>query len=228
MRIYFIRHGHPNYKLDCLTEIGHLQAAACAKHLKNKGIQKIFSSPQGRAKETAAYTAKELGLPVETLEFARELRWHSKTEEPIYMDGHPWRIADDMVLKGENLLDENWPESNRFSSSVISEHVKRVTDGLDAWLKTFGYEREGNFYRVVGDNTAQTVAMFGHAGASSAALSHLLNAALPWILQLRLEFTSITRIDLETEKGSLTFPKLMLLNDADHLEEIDSELFFGN
>ena len=28
MRIIFVRHGHPNYRKDCLTELGHLQAKA--------------------------------------------------------------------------------------------------------------------------------------------------------------------------------------------------------
>ncbi len=28
MRIIFVRHGHPDYTNDCLTELGHLQAGA--------------------------------------------------------------------------------------------------------------------------------------------------------------------------------------------------------
>lgn len=51
----------------------------------------------------------------------------------------------------------------------------------------------------------------------------------PWVFQsVRLDFTSITIIDLENEKGTLTFPRLTLLNDARHIEGIDSELFFGD
>ena len=34
VRIIFIRHAHPNYTKDCLTEIGRKQAAAAAKRLK--------------------------------------------------------------------------------------------------------------------------------------------------------------------------------------------------
>ena len=30
MKIIFVRHGHPNYQLDCLTELGHPQAEAAA------------------------------------------------------------------------------------------------------------------------------------------------------------------------------------------------------
>ena len=28
MRIIFVRHGHPNYRKDCLTELGHAHAEA--------------------------------------------------------------------------------------------------------------------------------------------------------------------------------------------------------
>lgn len=229
MKIYFIRHGHPNYKDDCLTELGRLQAEACAKRLKNEGIQKIFSSSKGRAVETAAYTAKELGLEVEKLDFFQEIAWCSKTSEPIFANGHPWTISDDIVLKGENLFDKNWADSDRFSASVLEKYVKRVTGGLDEWLKTMGYEREGEFYRVIGEDTEQTIAVFGHAGASTATLSHMLGLPLPWAFHsIGLDFTSITVIELKNEKGTLVFPKVNLLNDAKHLEGIKTENFFGN
>jgi len=35
MRIIFVRHGHPNYEKDCLTELGHRQAEAAAQRLKD-------------------------------------------------------------------------------------------------------------------------------------------------------------------------------------------------
>ena len=229
MRIYFVRHGHPNYRDDCLTDLGNLQAKACSDRLENEGIQKIFASSHGRAMETAGYTAKKLGLDVEPIDFIREVHWCSKTEAPIFKDGNPWFVADDMVLNGEDIFDKNWAENPRFSCSVIGEHAKRVADGIDSWLRDFGYEREGNYYRVVGDNTKQTVAIFSHGGASSAALSHLLNVPFSWFVEVtRLNFTSITVVDFGDEVGTLTFPRLALLNDARHIEGIDSDLFFGN
>lgn len=228
MKIYFVRHGHPNYANDCLTELGHLQAEAAAKRLKDSGIQKVFASTYGRAIETAQYTAKELGLEVETLDFMYELHWRSKTEEPIFAGGQPWHVVDDMMAKGENIFDMNWAQSDRFSKSVVTEDAQRVSDGLDGWLKTLGYEREGNFYRVVADDTDQTVAVFSHAGSSSAALSHLFGLAFPWVFSaIRLDFTSVTVVEFANEKGSLVFPTLKLLNDAKHLTGLETENVFG-
>ena len=54
MRIVFVRHGEPDYARDCLTENGREQAMAAAKRLRGEGIEAIYSSPLGRAAETAA------------------------------------------------------------------------------------------------------------------------------------------------------------------------------
>jgi probable phosphoglycerate mutase len=55
MLIYFVRHGHPDYENDSLTEMGTFQAEAAAKRLANSGIQEVYSSPQGRAYQTAEH-----------------------------------------------------------------------------------------------------------------------------------------------------------------------------
>ena len=68
MRIIFVRHGEPDYANDCLTEQGRLQAREAAKRLLGEGIEEIYSSPLGRAAETAAATAEVLKLPVKTLD----------------------------------------------------------------------------------------------------------------------------------------------------------------
>ena len=39
MRILIVRHGDPNYELDCLTEKGKREAALMAEKLKNEKIQ---------------------------------------------------------------------------------------------------------------------------------------------------------------------------------------------
>ena len=77
MRIVFVRHGEPDYANDCLTPLGREQAKAAAIRLKEEGIEEIWSSPLGRAQETAQATSELLGLPVRTLDFMREVRWGS-------------------------------------------------------------------------------------------------------------------------------------------------------
>ena len=69
MRIIFVRHGHPDYDKDCLTELGHKQAIAAAQRLKNEKIDRVFSSSCGRAAETAEHIAKFHNKEVELCYF---------------------------------------------------------------------------------------------------------------------------------------------------------------
>ena len=94
MLIYFVRHGHPDYAKDCLTELGARQAAAAAERLKGCGISRIYSSTMGRAAQTAGYTAALLGLEVDQLDFMREIGWRPDDGTLIPADGHPWLLSD--------------------------------------------------------------------------------------------------------------------------------------
>ena len=55
MRIIFVRHGHPDYVHDCLTDLGHLQATAAAERLRDEGI---FV-----ARRTVAKYRDKMGVP---------------------------------------------------------------------------------------------------------------------------------------------------------------------
>ena len=103
MRIYFVRHGHPNYTLDCLTEIGHKQAEAAAQHLRYSGIEAIYSSSCGRALQTAEHTAKLLDLPIQPCSFMREIGWKSIDGSPIVENGHPWNVSTYRVSQNQTL-----------------------------------------------------------------------------------------------------------------------------
>jgi broad specificity phosphatase PhoE len=72
MRFIFVRHGEPDYANDCLTENGKKQAINVAMRLKDEDISAIFSSPMGRARETASYTAKSHNLEIQNLDFTAQ------------------------------------------------------------------------------------------------------------------------------------------------------------
>ena len=81
MRIIFVRHGEPDYARDCLTPTGKRQAAAAARRLEREGIQEIYASPMGRARETAQFTADLLGDFMGRWRHARE--WTSMDAERL-------------------------------------------------------------------------------------------------------------------------------------------------
>ncbi len=219
MRIIFVRHGEPDYRNDCLTEQGKIQALAAAERLREEGIEEIYSSPLGRAAETAAVTAEVLGLPVKTLEYMRELHWGSIDGTPVPADGHPWDLADLLAKEGVDLTDPGWRNHPYFVNNLVTAEADHVARKTDEWLRKLGYERNGAYYRCVRpDNTQKTVALFSHGGSSAAAMGHILNLPFPYACGLfHLEFTGITVIRLDREPGAQTLPCLELANDGRHI-----------
>lgn len=216
MRIILVRHGHPDYVNDCLTELGHEQAARAAERLKNEGITEIYTSPYGRAAETAQHTADLLGLPVTQLPFMHEIKWGSDGD--IYAEGHPWDTSLYAVSLGHSLMDESWTEQPPFSGNRVWEEIARISASSDIWMRSLGYTREGTNYRVTGTDTDRTIALFSHGGSSSALLSHILN--LPFFYLCRAvcpDFTAVTVLCLDDIRGALTAPQIEIMNDARHI-----------
>ncbi|MBQ8780321.1 MAG: histidine phosphatase family protein [Oscillospiraceae bacterium] len=219
MKIVFVRHGHPDYVNDCLTPLGHEQAEKAALRLKNEGIEQIFSSSCGRAYETALHTAEMLSKDVTKLDFIREIKWGSSDGGEVYKDGHPWDTSLYAVSQGYSLMDESWTKEAPFCNNIVFSEIERVARQTDEWLETLGYSREGANYRVKGDNTDRTIALFSHGGSSSALFAHMLN--LPFFYLCRAlcpDFTAITVLSLSDEKGALTAPTIELANDSRHIK----------
>ena len=220
MRIIFVRHGEPDYAHDCLTEQGRKQALAAAERLREEGIEEIFSSPLGRAAETAAAASEAFGLPVKTLDFMRELHWGSIDGTPVPADGHPWDLADMLAAEGWDLTNPAWREHPYFSNNQVTAEADHVARKIDEWLLSLGYERRGAYYRCARPDDAQkTVALFCHGGSSAAAIGHILNLPFPYACGLfHLEFTGITIIRLDRNPGSRRLPCLELANDGRHIQ----------
>ncbi|MBQ3859140.1 MAG: histidine phosphatase family protein, partial [Clostridia bacterium] len=127
MRILFVRHGEPDYAHDCLTPLGRVQAKAAALRLKDEGIEAIYTSPMGRAVETARETADLLGLEPVTLDFMHELHWSSADGEPIFLGGHPWNIADALANEGWDLTRTDWASHPYYSRSRVVAEVEKVS-----------------------------------------------------------------------------------------------------
>ena len=227
MRLLLIRHGHPNYDLDCLTPLGHQQAEAMARRLEREKIDLMYASTCGRAVETAEHAASRFGLPVHLLPFMREVNWgyHGQSNEP---EAHPWNLVDQMILDGKTLTNSDWRDVPPFQGNSVCDNADLIAEGVDGWLETLGYTREGDYYRA-GDSTAKTVALFSHGGSSNAALAHILNLPLPYVLQVFCaDFTSITVLKFPDTPGKLVMPVLELVNDCAHIRELKAEQFFGN
>ena len=214
MRIIFVRHGEPDYANDCLTQTGRQQAAAVARRLAGEGISEIYTSPCGRAAETASYTAARLRLPVTTLNFMREITWGG---EGVPCDGHPWTLGDRMLAEGFDFMAGDWRAHPYFAGNAATVHCENVAVQLDAFLRKQGYRHEGLRFCCEG-GTDKTIALFSHGGSGACALAHLLNLPFPYVASvLPYDFTSIIILDFPVCEGAYVFPRVELFNDCAHI-----------
>ena len=209
-----MRHGEPNYTLDCLTETGHVQAAAAAERLAGEGICEIYASSCGRARETAAYTARKLNLPVTTLDYMREISWGGPG---IPHDGHPWTLGDRLLEQGFDFNAGDWRQHPWFRGNAATACYEEIAARFDALMAEHGYRHEGRRFLCRG-GTDKTIALFSHGGSGACVLAHLLALPFPYVASvLPYDLTSIIILDFPAREGEYVFPRVELFNDCAHI-----------
>ena len=117
----------PDEAGDRLTDRGRAQAAQAARNLGELGIERIWSSPLRRARETAEPIAAELGLEIEIHEDLRELR---------EADGHGDLPAEEQRLRRWSAWMAEHPDEPGFappggeSFAAVLERVERLKRDL--------------------------------------------------------------------------------------------------
>ncbi|MBQ6551817.1 MAG: histidine phosphatase family protein [Lachnospiraceae bacterium] len=224
MRLLFVRHGEPNYRDDCLTPTGLKQAEACAKRLEHEGITKIYSSPMGRALETARFTSELLDLPIKQLDYMHEISWGSRDGSPLPMDGHPWALASRLIEEGDwNFKDDNWRNHPYFRNNLVMDYHDLIVDSIDEFLEKYGYERYGTRY-FCHFLTDETPVIFSHGGSSGCAISHIINLPFPYFASIfEYWFTSIIVLEFPDKPGSIVYPRVRLFNDCAHANKKDTD-----
>ena len=222
MRIFFIRHGEPDYEKDILTERGKLQAVALSKRLEPEGLSEIYSSPMGRAYETALPTAELLNLSIKKLDYMHEINWGGKD---IPENGHPRTLSEWMINKENfDFFEKDWKEHPYYLNNFVRESFDLVSANIDEFPKEKGYQHEGRRF-LCNAVEKENVAIFSHGGSGACALSHLLSLPLPYVFTvLPYEFTSVAIVNFPVEHGEYVHPRLELFNDIHHLEMDDRGL----
>ncbi len=224
MRIIFVRHGEPDYERDCLTETGRRQAASAAERLAGEGISEIFSSPMGRALETASFTAERLGLPVEVLDFMHEISWGGPG---VPERGHPWTLADRMIsLEDFDFYSRDWHGHPYFKKNEAASYADRIGPEFDAFLAGRGYRHEGTRFFCETDEE-RTLAVFSHGGSGACVLAHLLALPFPWVCTvLPYGFTSVVILEFPVRRGEYVHPRIELFNDMAHVRGLSPGVAF--
>ena len=227
MRLILVRHGHPDYKNDCLTELGHKQAEACAERLKEENIDKFYASSCGRAYETALHIADGRNMEVEKLDFMREIGWGPAGSNKGENGYDPWTLSMRMVQRGQSLMSPTWPLEDPFNTSFTTDRSLAVGVGIDKLLAELGFTRDGEFYRV-GSQPYKNVLLASHGGSSTAALSHIFNLPMPFVSKaICPQFTAITVVSFWGEEGELCCTQFEIVNDARHIKGITVDNVYG-
>ncbi|MCR5278310.1 MAG: histidine phosphatase family protein [Lachnospiraceae bacterium] len=240
MKLIFIRHADPDYEHDTITEKGHREAALLGQRVKNfKNVKEAYVSPLGRAKDTAGYCLKELGMTATQYDWLQE--FVVKVKSPNGEEKHiPWDYMPSYWTKDPCFYDkDHWMESPLFEDSDIKEHYDKVTKGLDGILEKNGYKRSENLYLtdtvnakpslltdpVVDDPWFLTyqvnndaILFFCHLGVSFVMISHLLGIAPTLLWQtFFVAPTAVTILGAEEREPGLAAFRVQTFGDTSHL-----------
>ncbi|HEX8998151.1 MAG TPA: histidine phosphatase family protein [Ktedonobacterales bacterium] len=206
--IYFVRHGDAlpgqdevvlgDYDAQALSDLGRRQAQALASRMTHYKPTAIYSSPTGRAMQTARATADALGLTISVDDGLREVELGS--------------IGDDITT-------DDPAEVSKLLRARLREIADvAVTSGR--WSKIPGSEASADLRarvvaaveRIHRRHPGERVAVFSHGGAINAYFADLLGLERDYFFPAANTSVSVARVH-----GPRRL--LMALNDISHLRE---------
>jgi probable phosphoglycerate mutase len=212
MRLYIIRHADPDYPRKTITEAGRREAAALAERLAGEGLDRLFSSPLGRAVHTAEYTAKRVGLPIDQREWLKELGGLRMADGP-HAGLMIWDAPGATLRDGRRVGDLH-PE---IAVADFQAEIDRVRRDSDAFLAELGFVREGHLYRATGGGPRR-VAVFCHGGLGLTWLAHLLDIPVTTMWAgFWLPPSSVTTVLFDERTPGTAAPRCLGVGDTSHL-----------
>ena len=219
LRILLIRHAEPDYSVDSLTPKGRVEAELLSRRLARYDIRDFYTSPLGRARDTAAYTLDRLGRQAETLSWLREFKGSYPDPESGERRIVAWDVKPRIWTAFPGVMDiQTWCDVPAFSGGDVREVWQQTVDGVDALLGRYGYRKDGPVWKSL-NNADFTIALFCHFGISMAILGYLtdISPMILWHHTLCLP-SSVTEVVTEERiKGEVAF-RLTKLGDLTHLE----------
>lgn len=223
MKLYIIRHGDPDYTIDSLTRKGKKEAKILSERVQKINPDYVYVSPLGRAKKTASYSLKKLGMKGETLPWLKEFSCNFEDKKKTCWDLLPSIYAnDDAYYSLDTVFDSPY-----YKDSTLKEEYNKVSKGLFELLASHGYERDGRIFRV-NNSSHDKIALFCHFGVESVILSNLLNISPVILWQNTAALTtSVTCLATEErEKGIAAF-RMLYFGDLSHLYASGEEPSFA-
>ncbi|MEO6786155.1 MAG: histidine phosphatase family protein [Chthoniobacteraceae bacterium] len=187
LRLYLIRHGEvedgyqrvfAGSRVDmALSPLGHQQAAALADWFADRKVDAVFASPMLRVRQTMAPLLGRRGVKPTLLDGLREVDFGDWT-------GFRWEeVRERFGVSAPNWLhmldDPGLP--NGESAATLLARVRPCVD------------------QVLGEITSGSAVIFCHGGIVRAILAILLDMRLPEIGSFRLDYGSVTAVELRAD-----------------------------
>lgn len=221
MKLVFIRHGDPDYERDNLTVKGIREAELLAKRVATWDVRDFYCSPLGRAKATADFSMKEINRTYVVKDWLQE--FFVPVKDPVTgMDRIAWDFMPAYWTKEPLLYDkERWVDAPVMQTGDIKNRYQEVCRGIDDLLSTYGYRRDGAFYRTEQGNE-DTIVFFCHLGITFTILSHLLGVS-PCILWqgFFVAPTSVTMLTTEERVKGEAYFRVKCMGDIHHLQQAE-------
>ena len=196
MNIYIIRHAEPDYEHDSLTEKGWREAELLSHRLSKIRNAFYYTSPLGRARDTASLTLRAVGQEAEVLPWLREFDT-GYTVPPVY---NPKGFGWDFPPK-------TWTHEPLYYDP-------------ERWLQAPAYRDSGvePVYRAVRPNT-ENLLLFCHFGVECVLLSRLFDCSpvTLWHHTVALPSSVTVVTTEEREKGTAIF-RMSRFADLSHLD----------
>lgn len=230
MLLYIIRHGDPDYATDSLTPKGIAQAEAVGKRIFESGINRIFTSPMGRAIQTAEPACQMLGLDYTIEEWTHEIGQEMFASNPNGKRTSLGGIPSYCFLENGGI---DLPFEKELNAPVMAETQMNtvfpyiVENGRD-FLERLGYKEENGVYRILRPNDDR-VALFCHAGFARAWISRLLHipAHIMWA-GFNYCHTGVTILEFKNYPSGITAPRCLCYSDMSHYYKEGLETQYNN
>lgn len=174
-----------------LSERGKLQASKLADYLKDKNIDKIYTTPFSRTKETVDRLAKIKNIQIEERCQLNEINFGD-------FEGLPFKS-----------IEERYPEEVK---KMINEGFKYKYPNGESLEDTF-MRVKSELKKIIRDNENSTVLICSHGGTIRNIISYLLCDDYKYHWNFRVDNGSITEIEVENN-----FAVINKLNDTTYLE----------
>ena len=218
MRLIIIRHADPDYSIDSLTETGWQEAEILSDRISRLDVKAFYTSPLGRAKDTAKATLAKMGREAEVCDWLREFPVSLKEKNGTKQSDCAWDWLPELWTEIPEFYDKDkWLDVPCMQEAEARTVYEAVTVGLDSLLAKHGYERCGNYYKAVSPNE-DTLVFFCHFGLECVLLSHLIGAS-PMVLWhgFCAAPTSVTTVYTEERREGKASFRIASFGDVSHL-----------